>query len=464
MLGVTGSGRGGGDVEGEKSGAGRGGLTRRGVIGSAAATAGALTLAACGQSTGGPAAAPASSELAGNFDLLYQTWAVGDIYHQQAVEAFARKYPKVKVSLVPVAYGDLAPKVRTSVAAGSGPDGFQTYTGFWRGTDAATIMLPLTPSLFKRAELEQITFPNLLNAVWSKKNETYVLPHSVGMNGSMLVYNARLLSDANVDPKGLTSLDGIVAAAAKLTTRAGGEVTRAGVLPTSQTNLIMRWIIDQGGKFYDEKTYKWTWQTPEAERAFQWILDLYDKHSVAWRKQPDGIKDAVGEARAASIIHGAYALSNYVKNYPDVQLVDQPMPAFSAGKTPNFYEHEIAGYALSALLKPDDAKARIGATFFKDLLSPDGARALANEYSGAILAKSVYADPGFKDTKFGPVRAKLPDQIISRMLLMTMAADPGAFGMHVTRVVNGELSVKAALQDMQQTYTAKEDEARRNMG
>ena len=62
------------------------------------------------------------------------------------------------------------------------------------------------------------------------------------------------------------------------------------------------------------------------------------------------------------------------------------------------------------------------------------------------------------------MRAKLPDQIISRMLLMTMAADPGAFGMHVTRVVNGELSVKAALADMQQTYTAKEDEARRNMG
>lgn len=226
----------------------------------------------------------------------------------------------------------------------------------------------------------------------------------------------------------------------------------------------MRWIIDQGGKFYDEKTYKWTWQTTEAERAFQWILDLYDKHNVAWRKQPDGIKDAMGEARAATIVHGAYALSNYVKNYPDVRLVDQPMPAFAAGKTPNYYEHEIAGYALSALLKPDDPKAKIGAAFFRDLLTPSGARALANEYSGAILSKNVYADPTFKDTTFGPVRAKLPEQIISKMVLMTMAAPPGDFGAHVTKVVNGELSIKAALQDMQQTYTTKEEEARRNMG
>jgi hypothetical protein len=50
------------------------------------------------------------------------------------------------------------------------------------------------------------------------------------------------------------------------------------------------------------------------------------------------------------------------------------------------------------------------------------------------------------------------------MVLMTMAAPPGDFGTHVTKVVNGELSIKAALQDMQQAYTAKEEEARRNMG
>lgn len=442
--------------------------SRRAVLGTGAATLGSTAagavLAACGAAGGLPSGRARTSDLAGSFDLLYQTWAVGDVYHQQAVEAFQRKYPQTKVSLVPVAYADLAPKVRTSIAAGSGPDGFQTYTGFWRGTNAAAIMLPFTPTLFTRKELEQITFPNLLNAVWAKNNETYVLPHSVGMNGSMLVYNAKLLSDANVDPKGLTTLDAMAAAATKLTVREGGNVTRAGLLPLSQTNLIMRWIIDQGGKFYDEKTYKWTWQTVEAEKAFQWILDLYDKHNVAWRKQPDGIKDAMGEARSAMIIHGAYALSGYVKQYPDVQLVDQPMPAFVPGKTPNYYEHEVAGYALSALLKPDDPKAKIGATFFKDLLSPEGARALANEYSGAILAPSVYADPSFKDTKFGTVRAKLPEQIISKMVLMTMAAVPSDFGMHVTRVVNGELSIKAALQDMQQTFTAKEDEARRNMG
>jgi hypothetical protein len=47
---------------------------------------------------------------------------------------------------------------------------------------------------------------------------------------------------------------------------------------------------------------------------------------------------------------------------------------------------------------------------------------------------------------------------------MTMAANPEAFGAHLTRVINGELSVKAALSEMQQLYVQQEDEARRNMG
>jgi ABC-type glycerol-3-phosphate transport system substrate-binding protein len=442
-----------------------GSRSRRGLFGALAAGGGGGVLAilsACGAPGG---QAPQRPEgLAGPFDLIYQTWSVGDVYHEQAVAAFQKKYPQAKVNLVPTAYGDLTSKVRASVAAGPGPDGFQTYSGFWRGTNAATIMLPLTPVLFKRNELEQLSFANLLNSVWAKDNEVYMLPHSVGMNGSMLVYNDTLPKNANVDPKALTTLDTIVAAGTRLVVREGGNVTQAGLLPTANTNLVMRWIIDQGGKFYDEKTFKWTWQTTEAERAIQWLVDLYDKHGVAWRRQPEGIKDAMGEARAAMIIHGAYAMSNYVKTYPDVKLADQPMPAFVAGKAPNYYEHQIAGYALSALLKPDSPKAKLGVAFYRDLLSPEGMRSLANEYSGAMLARSVYADPGFKDTTFGPIRAKLPEQIISKMVLMTMAANPEAFGAHLTRVINGELSVKAALSEMQQLYVQQEDEARRNMG
>ena len=85
----------------------------------------------------------------------------------------------------------------------------------------------------------------------------------------------------------------------------------------------------------------------------------------------------------------------------------------------------------------------------------ESATAFANEYSGGILIKGLYADPRFRSTTFGAVRAALPEQIIGKSLTLSNAADPG-FATHVTRVINGELSIKAALADMQQLYGAAE--------
>jgi ABC-type glycerol-3-phosphate transport system substrate-binding protein len=247
--------------------------------------------------------------------------------------------------------------------------------------------------------------------------------------------------------------------------REGAEIKQAGLLPASHTNLIMRWIIDQGGKFYDEKTHKWTWQTAEAERALQWLVDLYDKHAVAWKQNPPGVSNALGEQRAAMNIAGAFSLSGYATSHPETfkLLLDQPMPGFVPGKPPNFYEHEYSGYALTSLLKAQDVKARIGAAFFSELLSPDWLIVRANDYSGAILAKGVYSDPRFKDTTFGAVRAKLPEQVISRMIFMTMAVRPEEAQAEINRVIAGETSLKAALTELQQQFSTKEDEARRNM-
>jgi ABC-type glycerol-3-phosphate transport system substrate-binding protein len=438
------------------------GVTRRGVMaGLAAGAATGAILAGCAPSN--EAGRARSGELSGAFSFSVQNFQPTINIIEKAIPAFQQKYPGTKISYTPVPFGEMAQKVRAEIAAGSGHDGFHTYTGFWRGTDAANFMLPLTPVLFKRAELEQLFFPNLFNAVWSRKPEVYIMPFAVGVNGSMLLYNVNILAGANIDPTRFTTLDAILDAARRLVIRDGPNITRAGLLAASQTNLVMRWIIDQGGRFYDEKTYKWSWQTVEAERALQWLVDLYDKHAVAWKQAPPDVKDGLGEQRAAMKIDGAFSLSGYAVSYPDTRLADTAMPAFVAGKTPNYYEHEYSGYALSALLKPDDVRARIGAAFYRELLSPDWLIIRANEYSGAILAKAVYSDPRFKDTRFGAVRAKLPEQVISRMIFMTMAVRPETFQPYIDKVIRGEASIKSALAEAQQQFQAQEDEARRNM-
>ena len=275
-------------------------VSRRGVIRLAGGPVAGALVAACG--TERPTPGRGSTGLTGTFDLLSQAnFAVLDSVLDRVRTLFEEKNPGAKVTVSLAPYDDLPVKMKATAAAGAGPDGFFHYHRFWRGVNAATVMQPLTPQIFRRNELERLTFANLLNAVWAKNNEVYFLPYIVGLGGTMLLYNAAQLANANVDPKSFTTLDAIVAGASKLTERQGGTMSRAGLVVTQHERYVYHWILDQGGTFYDEKTHKWSWQTAEAERALQWIVDAYDKHQVTWRSAPAGVKDALGEGQAATM-------------------------------------------------------------------------------------------------------------------------------------------------------------------
>jgi len=395
------------------------------------------------------------------FELLSQDWPPLNTIHKAAINTFQQANPQAKINLTSVSYGDIPTKIKTSIAAGVGPDGFFHYGGFWRGVDAAKIMLPLTPQVFQRSELEQRFYPNLLQSVAARNNEVYFLPALVGIGAGCIIHNVAQLAAANIDPKGFTSLDAIMSAATSLTVRQGSDITRAGLLFGHTTTLPYRWVLDQGGKFYDSQTHQWSWQTPEAAKAMQWLADAYTKWNVAWQKAPAGVKDGLGEGRASMLMEGPYALSGYAASFPALELQDQPLPGFVQGKSPIYYEPELAGYSLSALLKPAEPKTQVGAAFFRQLLSPEGVLTFANEYSGAILINGLYTDPRFKTTKFGAVRSWMPD-MISKLVLTPTAADPGFSG-QLTKVFAGQMSIQAALAEMQQLYSAAEDKAQQAM-
>jgi hypothetical protein len=372
------------------------------------------------------------------------------------------KAPQTRVTYTGIAQSEVPTKIRSVIAAGAGPEGLYHTSSWWSGIDVGTITQPLTPRIFTRAELERLTFGNLLGAMWSKTGEAHYLPYTVGLNATVQLFNQSQLSSAGIDPRSFTTLDAILSAATKLTRKEGGEVSHPGMLLAYHTNLIQNWILDQGATFYDEKAMKWTWQTVAAERAFQWIVDVFDKHGVAWKQSPPGVANPMGEGRASMTLgQGAFAISSYVKSHPDTRLADVPLPGFVPGKAPKFYLPSIAGFSISKLVSPDDPKVKVGTAFYRHLYTLDSAIDIANDYSGGILIKGMYADPRFKSTAFGPVRATLPEQIINSSLTTSNAADPG-FMPHVNRVLAGEISIKAALSDMQQIFAAAEDEAQRN--
>jgi ABC-type glycerol-3-phosphate transport system substrate-binding protein len=180
-------------------------------------------------------------------------------------------------------------------------------------------------------------------------------------------------------------------------------------------------------------------------------------------KTPDGVKQPLGEGRAAMEMGaGFYELSGDAKSYPHLELVDMPMPSFVPGKKPHYFQTAISGWALSALLKPGDEKTKAGVAFLQHLYTPEEAMSLATQYSGAIFIQGVYSSPAFKSSTFGPLRANLPDQIIANTLTLDMAVEPG-FSSQMGKVIAGTMTIQAALADMQQQYSSKEAEARKQM-
>jgi ABC-type glycerol-3-phosphate transport system substrate-binding protein len=440
--------------------------TRRRVLARAAAIAPAALLgsACAGVGGGGTAPPPRPAELSGTFDFFVQDFAPTVAIHERSIAGFKEVAPQAKLNLSTVAFNEMAAKATAVAAAGSGADGVHTYSDFWRGTDAAAVMLPLTPQLMTRQEAEKIAVPTLLDSVWSRKREVYLIPQAVGVNGSHYQYNAQHLEAAGVDPKRLTTLDSIVEASVKLTRRAGPDVVHAGLLPTEGTTAVYNWILDQGGKFYDEKTGKWSWESAEAERAFRSLLDLYDRHQVAWRTAPSGSTSPMGQGLASAQIVGPYSISGLWVSNPDVKVLDQPMPAFVNGKQPNYYLVGFSGMALSSALKPDSPAARIGAAYYKFLYTPENRiKTQANEYSGAILNYDVYTRPDFKQTKFAEVRQDFVEKVIKRTVLPNPAASPGVSAQW-TKVLQGQLGIPAALAELQQVHQTAEDEARRARG
>jgi len=406
--------------------------------------------------------APKAGGQAVNISVLAQNFQPTIDALKHAVTTFKAKQPQVTVTIVPVDYGDMATKVKVEMAAGTGPEVVGSYSDFWRAVDASSVLLALTPELFSRDELQKIFFPSLLNSVPSTRKEVYLLPTSTGLNGDALLYNPALLTKAGIDPESLTTIDDIISAGAKLTVSQGGAITNEGIWFSDTSDPVRNWILDQGDTFYNEQNHQWTWQTNAAEQAMQKVVDVY-KQGTSWTKAPTGVKNPLGESRAAMEMGaGFYELSGDASSFPHLELADMPMPSFVPGKSPHYFQTAISGWALSALLKPGDEKTKMGAEFLRHIVSSEEAIAKADVYSGAILIQGVYTSPAFKGTKFGPVRANLPDQVIAHTLTMDMAVEPG-FSMQMNQVIAGTMSIQTALAEMQQVYSGKEEEARKQM-
>src|SRR6188768_280070 len=178
------------------------------------------------------ASALAPATAAAQVTLTYSDWQAAETVWgrslREALDAFEKANPDIKVILEPVALGQRDTRYTTALRSGKGPDVFALDANPIKRYIQEGWVRDLTPFLAKEPNFLADWYPTLLGPV-TDNGKIYGIPKNI--SPTLLIYNTTLLKDAGIanPPK---NWDEFRDAAKKLTkaTKPGGPVDQWGTL------------------------------------------------------------------------------------------------------------------------------------------------------------------------------------------------------------------------------------------
>jgi multiple sugar transport system substrate-binding protein len=294
--------------------------------------------------------------------------------NKEMIKRFEAANPGIHVVYQFFPYDIFINKLQTAYASGTEPDVQQMF-GTWVTDYAKKGLLAELPN--SKSELESQFWPAALGAyVWEGK--AYGLPHEYNLeNGGMLV-SPKLFKEAGLSyPK---TWDELVTSAQKLTVWKGDTLDRSGFAFTNNdsiTFMLLSLILQQGGSYWDKDGVHVNFNTPEAQKAWDFETGLETKQKLTQEKAyPTTIDtfDVFFQGKAAMAYRGPWVIGVAKDAYPDAKYPADyeyiPVPSYAAGKPPLFAAESGWGEVISNRSKHKDAAVK----FIQFMAQPDNAR------------------------------------------------------------------------------------------
>ena len=284
--------------------------TRRTLLRTTAATAGALSLA----NLAGP------SRYAGAQDggTLRVYWNAGHMYdaYQAVVDGFKADHPGWDVSMEPFQWPDLRTKILADFAAGNPPDLTEEPGGWAQEFGVAGYLRPLDDYL--TADGPTIGFPADWQDVTINRHivdgQTFGL--QLHLTCILFFYNRTMLADVGYTDAP-TNWDQFLEVA-QATTK--GNVF--GFAQNQTSDYAWPWFLQNGVSVYDPATNQLTMATDAAIEALQFQADLIHKHKVAPvpinAADYEGPQKLFSAQRAAMILTGPWDIKPILDGSPDL--------------------------------------------------------------------------------------------------------------------------------------------------
>lgn len=388
-------------------------VTRRSFVKSAAAALG-LAAALPAAQAHARALAPAAHGLvtkqpSANLTLWHAAFAPHENGYKAVIASFNEKVnANITFKQESVPFADYDAKIRAALAAGNAPDLFNR-TGTDIGEFAtANYLMKLTPDVVTLDEVKsEFLLENYLqSAPWGDIFAMGV-PDPPGDAG--LVINVDLAREAGLEvPRAFDSMEQLAEYAEKLTKRQGDQVVQAG-LAFNENNDPVYWlsyIVEQGGRFWDNDTQKFNFNLPEAEKALQWFADIYLTKKWDSLDLPGDFEGMSQGIKAMAFMWPEYP--NFAKIlFPQINLAFVGKPPFVKGNVPIF-NHTDTWNCMAFAGTPNKEATQ---HFLRYLKTPEAQLAFAEQNPGLVILKKVVFEDPFYQTGKGAFLAPVIDSI-----------------------------------------------------
>ena len=327
---------------------------------------------------------------------MYAGGTANDEIVKAATKLFKEKHPDIEVELIYIpSWGTYNDKIATSLASNTAPDvialGVYQIGDYIRKNALLDLKGYIESDEEFKARQDDI-FPATLWDSITVDGGVYGIP--AWQNPDVLYYNKNLFDEAGISyPDETWDYDRFLEECKKLTKVENGKVTQFG---TWGLSWYWNYLWAYGADVLNEDATRCTLDTPEAEKAFQYMIDLSLKHHVSPRPGEAGEGSnyqAFMTGKVATFVSGRYMVP-MLKDVKDFDWEIAPLPHAEKRQTIN---NVIYWLVLKSSKAPEAAWK-----YVKFLSGPEVQRLISESGNDVPILKSVMQSDAFINPDLKP--------------------------------------------------------------
>lgn len=344
--------------------------------------------------------------------LWHMDWTPFTEGFANVVSGFKEKNPNITVQLEPQpGQTELVTKMRSALVSGKGASMFATPGTTILEWAIAGNLQPVTPGVFTVDWAKENLLPENLSHC-NLNDQLWAVGIPDGPGDWAVIANTDHLKEAGLPViDKFESMAQLLEYAKKLSKYdASGKLVRAGLSFQESNDPIyfLSYVVDNGGKFWDNDNQKFTLNTPEAKEVLQFFYDIFYKEKFDSVELPDS---------ATGLLQGldsmAFMWSEF-KPYaegatPGLNLTTILKPAFKGTQSPKFSHTDTWDVVVPKYVTGLEKDATF--EFLRYLISEEGQMKFLEKYPAISPLKKLTLENDFYTTGPGAYNKPMIDAI-----------------------------------------------------